>query len=60
MLSPVFFGFKCNTLKKLWRVWKIGRLVFVSVPLISLVSIAKGVPGVGYMVAHLQQEKKVT
>ena len=32
--------------------------MFVSVPPISLVSIAKGVPGVGYMVAHLQQEKK--
>ena len=34
--------------------------MFVSVPPISLLSIAKGVLGVGYMVAHLQQEKKVT
>ena len=32
--------------------------MFVSVPPISLLSIANGVPGVGYMVAHLQQEKK--
>ena len=37
---------------KLWRVWKIGRLVFVSVPSVFIVAIAKQVPGLGYMAAH--------
>ena len=32
------------------------RLGFVSVPPIFLVAVAKGVPGVGYMAAHLQQK----
>ena len=47
---------KCNTLIKLWLVWKIGKLVFVSVSPIFLVAVAKQVEGVGYMAAHLQQK----
>ena len=31
---------KCNTLIKLWRVWNIGKLVFVSVSPIFLVAVA--------------------
>ena len=50
---------KCNTLIKLWRVWKIGKLVFVSVSPIFLVAVGKQVPGVGYMAAHLQQKKSI-
>ena len=46
---------KCNTLIKLWRVWKIGKLVFFSVSPISL-AVTKQVEGVGYMTAHLQQK----
>ena len=41
---------------KLWRVWKIGRLVFVSVPSVFIVAIAKQVPGLGYMAAHPLQK----
>ena len=41
---------------KLWRVWKIGRLVFVSVPSNFIVAVANQVPGVGYMAAHLKQK----
>ena len=44
------------TLKKLWRVWKIGRLVFVSVPSIFLVVVAKQVPGVAYIWQHVCKE----
>ena len=46
---------KCNTLIKLWRVWKIGKLVFFSVSPIPL-AVTKQVEGVGYMAAHLQQK----
>ena len=50
---------KCNTLIKLWRVWNIGKLVFVSVSPIFLFAVTKQVPGVGYMEAHLQQKKSI-
>ena len=46
---------KCNTLIKLWRVWKIGKLVFFSLCPIPL-AVTKQVEGVGYMAAHLQQK----
>ena len=46
---------KCNTLIKLWRVWKIGKLVVFSVSPISL-AVTKQVEGVGYMAARLQQK----
>ena len=46
---------KCNTLIKLWRIWKIGKLVFFSVSPIPL-AVTKQVEGVGYMAAHLQQK----
>ena len=45
-----------NTLIKLWRVWNSGKFVFVSVSPIFLVAVAKQIPGVGYMAAHLQQK----
>ena len=46
---------KCNTLTKLWRVWKIGKLVVFSVSPIPL-AVTKQVEGVGYMAAHLRQK----
>ena len=46
---------KCNTLIKLWRVWKIGKLVFFSVSPIPL-AVTKQVEGVRYMAAYLQQK----
>ena len=46
---------KCNTLIKLWRVWKTGKLVVFSVSPIPL-AVTKQVEGVGYMAAHLQQK----
>ena len=45
-----------QTVSILWRVWKIGRLVFVSFLPISVVAVTKQVPGVGYIAAHLQQK----
>ena len=47
---------KCNTLIKLWRVWKIGKPVYFSFSPISLVAVAKQFEWVGYMAAHLQQK----
>ena len=49
-------GLKQTVSSHLSRVWKIGRLVFVSVPPTSFVAIAKQVLGVGYMATHLQQK----
>ena len=46
-------GLKQTVSSHLSRVWKIGRLVFVSVPSVFLVAIAKQVPGLGYLAAHL-------
>ena len=46
---------KCNTLIKLWRVWKIGKLVVFSVSPIPF-AVTKQVEGVGHMAAHLQQK----
>ena len=50
---------KCNTLIKLLRVWKIGKLVFLSVSPIFFVAVTKQVEGVGYMAAHLLQKKSI-
>ena len=41
---------------KLRQLWEIVRLLFVSVPPIFLVAVAKQVPGLGYMAAHLQHK----
>ena len=53
-------GLKQTVSSHLSRVWKIGRLVFVSVPPTSFVAIAKQVLGVGYMATHLQLKKAHT
>ena len=53
-------GLKQTVSSHLSRVWKIGRLVFVSVPATSFVAIAKQVLGVGYMATHLQLKKTHT
>ena len=50
-------GLKQTVSSHLSRVWKIGRLGFVSVPATSFVAIAKQVLGVGYMATHLQLKK---
>ena len=53
-------GLKQTVSSHLSRVWKIGRLVFVSVPPTSFVAIAKQVLGIGYMATHLQLKKTHT